>query len=212
MNKTYPVDQENPSADVVNLAATRLRDGGVLIFPTETVYGLGALAAVGPCYGAEDLFDVKLRPIGMAIPLLVPNASDLDVYGVEVPDYARKLAEKFWPGPLTLVVKASENVHEEFRAGDGTIGLRCPNNALVQALLAASDSPIFTTSANTHSFPPATDFNQLEPRIFDAADMVLDGGPTTGGVASSIVRCVGPEYEILRIGALSAEEIEAALA
>lgn len=212
MNKSYPIDQDNPSADVVNLAATRLREGGVLIFPTETVYGLGALAEVGPCYGAEDLFDVKLRPIGMAIPLLVPNATDLDVYGTEIPDYARKLADAFWPGPLTLVVKASEEVHEEFRADDGTIGLRCPDSKLVQALLAASDSPIFTTSANTHSFPPATDFIQLEPRILDSADMALDGGPSKGGIASSIVRCTGPEYEILRIGAISEEEIKAALA
>lgn len=212
MNKIYPVDQDNPSADVVNLAATRLRDGGVLVFPTETVYGLGALADQEVTSGSGHLFDIKMRPTRIPIPILVPDASDLDVYGKDVPEVAHKLAEAFWPGALTLVVKSSDKVYKEFRAEDDTIGLRCPDHELIQLLLAACGAPLFATSANTHQLPPPADFDELEQRIIDSADLVLDGGPSDKGVASTIVRCIDDNYEILREGAISREEIEAALA
>lgn len=212
MNKSFHVDQNHPSAEVVNLAATRLRDGGVVVFPTETVYGLGALAEAGVCYGAEELFDIKERPLDIPIPLLVASPSDIDVYGTDVPEYAHVLARTFWPGALTLVVKASDRIRKEFRAADGSIGLRCPDSELMSELLEAAGGPIFATSANTHGLSSPTSFEQIEPRIIEAADMVIDGGPTDHGIASTVVVCTGKEYRVAREGAISSLEISEALA
>lgn len=211
MNKTYPVDQDDPSAEIVNLAATRLRDGGVLLFPTETVYGLGAIVDHNIMTGSTALFDIKERPYGIPVPILIPHASDINRYGENVSKKALKLAETFWPGPLTIIVPADdEEVYPEFQAEDGTVGLRCPDNKLVHRILDAV-GPIFATSANTHLHPAPAHFEDIEQRIIDAADLVLDGGSSNRGVASTIVRCINDECEILRIGAISGKEIEDAL-
>lgn len=208
MNKVYPVDQDNPSADIVNLAATRLRDGGVLLFPTETVYGLGAIVDKDNMIGSESLFDIKQRPYGIPVPILIPEASDIDRYGKDVSDNAHKLANAFWPGPLTIIVPADdEEVYPEFQAEDGTVGLRCPDNTLVHMLLDAV-GPIFATSANTHLAGAPARFEDIEPRIIEAADLALDGGDSNRGVASTIVRCIGDECEVLRVGSISGKEIE----
>ena len=209
--KTFHVDPDNPSAEVVNLAATRLRSGGVVIFPTETVYGLGALGTQGACYGSTELFDIKQRPVELPIPLLVEGEDALDVYGVDVPEYAHTLAKEYWPGPLTLVIQASDAVNPEFRAADGTIGVRCPANELVRELIIASGGPLLATSANTHGQPAPISFDDIEPRILEAADLALDGGSTLHGIASTVVLCPGPEPKIVRSGAVSDEAIAALL-
>ena len=124
MSKTYHIDSESPNAEVINLAATVLRDGGLVVFPTETVYGIGALA--DSKFGAQEIFEVKVRPLDKPLPWLVENEDALDTYGVDIPEYAHRLAHAYWPGPLTLVVKASERVGRDFRAPDGTVALRSP--------------------------------------------------------------------------------------
>lgn len=210
MSKIYRVDPENPNAEVINLAATVLRDGGIAVFPTETVYGLGALA--DSCFGPHELFEVKVRPEGLPIPLLVETEDALDKYGVEVPEYAYNLARAFWPGAVTLVVKASDAVSKDFRAADGTIGLRSPNHEVVMELIQAAGGPLYTTSANTHGNPAPGSFDDLEPRIISHADIVIDGGETEHQQASTVVVCTGPEPVIVRHGAVSAEAIMAAAA
>jgi tRNA threonylcarbamoyl adenosine modification protein (Sua5/YciO/YrdC/YwlC family) len=205
MTKHHHVDPENPSAEVINLAATVLRDGGIVVFPTETVYGLGALAD-SKC-GPHEIFEVKVRPVGLPIPLLVETEDALDTWGKDVPEYAHNLAREFWPGAVTLVVKASDRVPRDFRATDGTIGLRSPDHEVVLELLAASGGPIFATSANTHGNPAPGSFDEVEPRIIAAADMVLDGGETQHQVASTVVLCTGPEPVIVREGAVASDKI-----
>ena len=133
MSKQYRIDPENPSAEVINLAATVLRDGGIVVFPTETVYGLGALA--DSKFGPHEIFEVKVRPTTVPIPLLVETEDALDTWGTDVPEYAHRLAKAFWPGAVTLVVKASDRVPRDFRAADGTIGLRSPDHEVVMELL-----------------------------------------------------------------------------
>lgn len=210
--KCFHMDQENPSAEIVNLAASRLREGAVIVFPTETVYGLGALADGGACYGAEELFDIKDRPLELPIPMLVLGEDSLDVYGVDVPEYAHKLAKAFWPGAITLVVKASDKVLKEFRAADDdTIGLRCPDNELVRELMLAAGGPLYATSANTHGKPAPTAVGEIEGRIFEAADIVLDGGSTAHGLSSTVVLCTGDAPVVVRQGVISDEDIEAAV-
>jgi tRNA threonylcarbamoyl adenosine modification protein (Sua5/YciO/YrdC/YwlC family) len=197
---------------MINFTASRLLQGAVIVFPTETVYGLGAIVDKDNASGAHELFDIKRRPTGIPVPVLVPNEDALDVYGVEVPAYAHKLAKEFWPGPLTIVVKASPMIPREFtNQEDGTVGLRLPDNEVVRQLMLATGRPLYATSANTHGAPAPVSVDELEPSVADAASVILDGGPTKVRVSSTVVRCTGDEPEILREGPLSADEIAAAI-
>jgi L-threonylcarbamoyladenylate synthase len=210
MSKVFRVDPEEPSAEVINLAASVLRNGGIVIFPTETVYGIGAAATswCGPC----ELFDIKVRPLDKPLPWLVEGADDLSRYGVGIPAYARSLAERFWPGGLTLVVEASDVVSKDHRDERGTVALRAPDHEVVQELIRASGSPIAATSANTSGRPAAASFVDLEERIVAAADVALDGGDSVVGIASTVVDCTGDEPRILREGPISEADIVEALA
>jgi tRNA threonylcarbamoyl adenosine modification protein (Sua5/YciO/YrdC/YwlC family) len=208
MTKCYHIDPDDPSAEVINLAATVLRDGGIAVFPTETVYGLGALA--DSKFGPHEMFEVKVRPADLPIPILVETEDALDTWGVEVPKYAHNIARAYWPGAVTIVVKASERVPRDFRAADGTIGLRSPDHEVVRELLQAAGGPIFTTSANTHGNPAPGSCDELEPRIVTAADIVLDGGETQHQRASTVVLCTGPEPVVVREGAVPSDEVMAA--
>jgi len=208
MNKVIHIDPENPSAEVLNLAATVLRDGGIIVFPTETVYGIGASAT--SCIGPQEIIDIKMRPKNKPLPWLVEDDAALDIYGSDVPAYAHRLARAFWPGALTIVVKAGPAVPPEFRDERGTVALRSPDHELVQELIRASGAAIVTTSANTSGLPPAVSFDSLEERILAAADLALDGGETAHKVASTVVDCTGPEPVVTRVGPISAELIDEA--
>lgn len=208
MSKVIHIDPENPSAEAINLAATVLRDGGIVVFPTETVYGIGASAT--SCIGPQEIIDIKMRPKNKPLPWLVEDEWALDKYGVDVPDYAHRLARAFWPGAITLVVTAAPIVAPEFRDDRGTVALRCPDHEVVMELIRASGNAIITTSANTSGKPAAGSFDELEERIIAAADLTLDGGETLHGVHSTVVDCTGPEPVIAREGAVPAEQIIAA--
>lgn len=205
MSKVIHIDPEAPSAEAINLAASVLRDGGIVIFPTETVYGIGAAAT--SCIGPQEIIDIKMRPASKPLPWLVETEDALDTYGTEVPAYAHLLAERFWPGPLSLVVKASARVGKDFVDARGTVALRCPAHEVVQELIRASGGPIITTSANTSGKHAPTSFDELEPRLVAAADLTLDGGETHHGIASTVVDCTGDAPVILRDGAIPATEI-----
>src|SRR5512143_175055 len=140
MSKVIHIDPEAPSAEAINLAANVLRSGGIVVFPTETVYGIGAAAT--SCIGPQEIIDIKMRPASKPLPWLVETEDALDTYGVDVPEYAHRLAHKFWPGPISLVVKASDRVGRDFRDDRGTVALRCPNHEVVQELIRASGGPI----------------------------------------------------------------------
>jgi tRNA threonylcarbamoyl adenosine modification protein (Sua5/YciO/YrdC/YwlC family) len=205
MSKVIHIDPEAPSAEAINLAASVLRDGGIVIFPTETVYGIGAAAT--SCIGPQEIVDIKMRPASKPLPWLVETEAALDTYGTEVPEYAHRLAARFWPGPLSLVVKASKRVGKDFVDDRGTVALRAPDHEVVQELIRASGGPIITTSANTSGKHAPASFDELEPRIVAAADLTLDGGETRHGIASTVVDCTGAEPVIVRDGAVPATEI-----
>jgi tRNA threonylcarbamoyl adenosine modification protein (Sua5/YciO/YrdC/YwlC family) len=205
MSKVIHIDPEAPSAEAINLAASVLRDGGIVIFPTETVYGIGAAAS--SCIGPQEIVDIKLRPASKPLPWLVETEAALDTYGVDVPEYAHKLAAAFWPGPLSLVVKASPRVGKDFVDARGTVALRCPDHEVVQELIRASGGPIITTSANTSGKHAPTSFDELEERLVAAADLTLDGGETHHGMASTVVDCTGDEPVIIRDGAIPATQV-----
>ncbi len=206
MSKVFRIDPENPSAEVINLAATVLRDGGIIVFPTETVYGIGASAH--SCFGSQEIFDIKVRPLEKPLPWLIEDDDALlDKYGVDVPEYAHNLAKAFWPGALTLVVKASDLVGKDFRAEDGTVALRSPDHEVVMELIQASGGPLIATSANTSGQPSPGDFADVEERIIASADVILDGGETEHKKASTVVSCIGPELAIIREGAIPMDAV-----
>ncbi len=207
MGEYIKVDQMNPDASVVSLAVESARRGGVLIMPTDSVYGIGAAATLqNP--GHKRIFEIKQRPSTQTLPWLVGSKSDLQKYAHITHNWANKLADVYWPGALTLVVTASENVPDEYVLPDNrTIALRMPNSPLVCQIAEQLGTPLATTSANTHGAPSAVDGCGLEAGLIEQADLTLDGGPAPLAIASTIVDCTGDEPRILREGAITTEDI-----
>ncbi|MCH3942730.1 MAG: threonylcarbamoyl-AMP synthase [Atopobiaceae bacterium] len=211
MGKVMPCDQGHPSGQVVDAAVRALAGGGVLVMPTDSVYGIG-VAATPDNPGLERVFRIKRRPAGQTLPWLVAEADDLMRYGRDVPEWALRLARAFWPGALTLVVDAAPCVPAEYRRPeDGTIALRMPDSALVRDLARRMGTPLAVTSANTHGMPSVASGAELEPALVAEADLTLDGGTAPQGVASTIVGTSGEAPLILREGAISRRAIEEAL-
>lgn len=192
--KTRLLQADAPGA--VEEAAAALASGELVAFPTDTVYGL----ASGHDH-VRKLYVAKDRPKEKRIPVLLSDATNLEASALVTPA-ARALAEAFWPGPLTLVLVAPRR---------GTIAFRVPDQAVARRLIAASGGGLPVTSANrSGQADPRTAADviaQLDGRIA----LVLDGGPTTGGVASTIVDCTTDQLKIIREGAISRAQIEAAL-
>ena len=189
MGRILQVSWTDPEPAVIAQVADALRAGGVAVVPTDTVYGVAQSVDANPA-GAAGLFALKRRPHDKAIPWLVADVSALDTYGTDVPAYAHALARRFWPGGLTLVVRASAAVPPAYLGAGGTIALRMPASAPVVALARALGCPLATTSANTSGQPAHDAFTALEPRIVDEAAIALDDGqPAHGTAASTVVVC-----------------------
>lgn len=207
MGEVRAVDQDRPSKDVLVEAAEVLRAQGVLVMPTDSVYGIGCAATPGnPAHGR--IFDIKRRDRAQTLPWLVADEEDLDRFGRDVPVWAHALARAFWPGALTLVVRASAAVPAEYRRlGDETIALRLPNSNLVRDLARGVGAPLATTSANVHGAPSATTGAAVDARLLELADLTLDAGPAPIAVASTIVDCTTPQPRLLREGTITAGEV-----
>lgn len=210
MGAIVAVDQNRPAQEAVERGAALLADGGVLVMPTDSVYGIGCAALAGNP-ALRRIFSIKRRDRAQTLPWLVADAADLEVYGACVPAWAQRAAKALWPGALTLVVQASPEVPPEYRrpaapGGRPTIALRCPGSNLVRELARKVGVPLPTTSANTHGLAAATSGAGLEPRIVEAADLTFDAGPAPIAVASAIVDCTAGEPRVLRRGSVSPEE------
>jgi L-threonylcarbamoyladenylate synthase len=180
-------------------AAAALRAGGMVAYPTETFYALGALLGCAPALAR--LAQAKLRPAGKPIPLI---AADLEMLGAAVARFeplALRLAERFWPGPLTLVLPASMGLPAEVAAG-GTVGVRVPGSPLARQLCRLAGGPITSTSANLSGTPPVTRPADLAAEILANVDAVLDGGETPGGLPSTVVAVEAEVPRLLRAGAV----------
>ncbi len=204
-------DQNNPSDEVLDRAVQVLNHDGVCIMPTDSVYGIGCAAyADNPAH--ERIFIAKKRDRAQTLPLLLASPDDLFVYGRDVPQWMEKLVKTFWPGALTVVVKASEQLPAEYVKADGTIALRVPNSNLVRALAAKLGTPLATTSANIHGIPAATSGSSLDQQLCEQVDLVIDAGPAPIAIASTIVGvCLATSGElepvIYREAALSVQQI-----
>lgn len=193
-------------ASQVERVVRALAAGGVAVLPTDTVYGVAQ--AVGPNpRGPERVFAIKRRPAGKVVPWLVPAPEALAEYGEDVPAYAWRLARRFWPGGLTLVVRASDKVPAPYRAQDGSVALRVPGSPFVRAVASALGCALATTSANTSGAPAPASFAEVERRIVEESDVAVDGGPCPAGLASTIVSCLGGEPVVARRGAVGDEDV-----
>jgi tRNA threonylcarbamoyl adenosine modification protein (Sua5/YciO/YrdC/YwlC family) len=187
--------------------ATRLiLAGRVVAFPTDTFYGLGAdpfnLAAV------SEVYRVKRRTADRPLPLLVSSIDQALDLTNNPPRLFFALAEKFWPGPLTLVVPASRLIPLKLTANTGRVGLRWPRAPLAVALIAAAACPLTGTSANIHEQPACSTAAQVNDQIGDSLPLILDGGATKGELASTVVELVGERARVLRPGGVPESDIK----
>jgi len=196
------VDAAAPSAAVIADAAAVLEAGGVVAFPTETFYGLG-VAALDPT-AVRRLFALKGRPESRPILVLVHEPARIERFAV-LTTAARELIVRHWPGPLTLVLAARQELPTELTAGTATIGVRQPGHAVARALAAGLGGPVTAPSANlTGEAPPTTAAEVL--RVFDGRiDLVLDGGRTAGGLPSTVLDLTVDPPRVLREGAVRIE-------
>lgn len=194
-------------ASNIEPALTILKQGGLVAFPTDTVYGVGALAFDNAAI--ESIYIAKDRPIEKAIPILIGDLSDLDQVGINIPDMALQLAARFWPGPLTCIIPKKQTLPPAVSATE-TVAVRIPDHPAALALLRAT-GPMAVTSANISGQPSPTTaqevFQQLQGRI----PLILDGGTTPGGIPSTLVDCTGKSPVILREGPLTMENLISAL-
>lgn len=204
--RVLPVNPEHPEAEVIAQAAAILRAGGLVAFPTETVYGLGANAT--DAEAVARIFSAKARP--SADPLIVHLASieQLPVVALELPPIAQELTA-LWPGPLTLILKRHPNIPASVSAGLATVGVRLPSHPVARALIAAAGVPVAAPSANTFSRPSATTAAHVREDLDGHVDLILDGGAATYGIESTIVDVTAEPPRILRYGAYTPETFAA---
>ncbi len=204
------VDPASPDAAAIARAAACLRDGGLVAFPTETVYGLGAHALDRAA--VARIFEAKGRPA--ADPLIVHVASFDQVCSLvtHVPVAAQTLAVRFWPGALTLVLRRSAAVPASVTAGLDTVAVRVPSHPVARALLEAVGLPIAAPSANLFSRPSPTRASHVLDDLEGRVDIILDGGPTDIGLESTVLDLAGEVPIVLRPGAVTLEELRTVLA
>lgn len=180
-----------------------LKMGGLVAFPTDTVYGVGALAFNGQA--VESIYLAKDRPEEKAIPVLIADADELAKVCAMVPEIAIKLGTRFWPGPLTIVLPRHPDLPLAISSGP-TVGVRIPNHPVARSLLRLA-GPMAVTSANLSGKANPCDAQEVQDQLGGRIALIIDGGRTPGGVPSTVVDCTRQEVLILRAGPISKDEI-----
>lgn len=193
-------------------AAMALKNGYLVAFPTETVYGLGADATNQDA--VSRIFSIKNRPINHPLILHLGSIKEIENWAIEIPDYAYKLANKYWPGPMTLILNRKSNVKDFVTGGQETVGIRIPNHEIALSLLQEfkkiGSGAIVAPSANKFGKVSPTSFEHVSQELLndlDSNDLILDGGQCQIGVESSIIDCTKNFPKVLRPGAISEEQI-----
>ncbi|WP_297740394.1 L-threonylcarbamoyladenylate synthase [Nocardioides sp.] len=199
-------DDEREAA--IEAASMAIRRGELVVLPTDTVYGIAADAF--SVEAVQALLDAKNRGRDMPPPVLVSAATTLDALAVGVPDYARALIEKFWPGPLTIVCRQQTSLQWDLGETRGTVAVRMPDHEVALAVLERT-GPLAVSSANLSGRPAAVDADQAETMLGDRVEVIVDAGSSPGADASTIVDCTGAQGRILRRGALSLDDLNTVL-
>jgi L-threonylcarbamoyladenylate synthase len=200
-----PMDSTHLDFTAITEAGEIIGNQGIVIFPTQCLYGLAA-NALDP-KAIQKVFDLKLRPRSNPLLVLIQGPEDLTPLVKKVPDSARILMEKFWPGNLTLVFEAADKVSPQLTAHTGKIGIRVPSHPVARALVRQSLGPITGTSANLSGQPGCNQVSDLPRAILQGTDMILNAGPLKGGVGSTIVDLTVDPVRILRQGTIARIDI-----
>ncbi len=208
---TYPVRYKTmikgiDEPDAIALALSFLRAGHVIVVPTDTVYGVAADALIPEA--VERLYIIKERGRDHPIPLLLADVEDLWQVIRYLPAAAHRLAQAFWPGPLTLVLPARQEIPAVVRAGRDTVGVRIPNHDRLRQLIRRLGHPLAATSANISGRAPALTVEDVLSQLGGRIPLILDDGPAPGGQPSTVVDCTGISPVILRPGPIPEEEIQ----
>jgi tRNA threonylcarbamoyl adenosine modification protein (Sua5/YciO/YrdC/YwlC family) len=209
VSERYDCTDPTGRADGMAAAGDAIRRGAIVVLPTDTVYGVGCDAFDADAVSA--VLAAKGRGRDMPPPVLIPTARTAHGLATEVPDYAQRLMDAFWPGPLTVILKAQTSLHWDLGETNGTVALRVPANELALELL-ADIGPMAVTSANTTGDPAAHTAAEAERMLGEWVAVYLDGGPSGEGPPSTIVDCTGADPVTLRLGALSQAELDAVVA
>ena len=186
-------------------AVRSLNSGGVVVFPTDTLYGLGADVFSLPAL--QRIFSIKGRRADLALPVLVAGLDQVEAVAQPMSAQAQRLAERFWPGPLTLVMRRSPDLPGLVTGGADTVAVRMPGHPVPLELARRLGRPITGTSANRSGQPDLLDLSALENQLGNLVDHIIQTGPVPAGTASSIVNVTGDTPQLLRGGAISLEEI-----
>jgi L-threonylcarbamoyladenylate synthase len=200
------IDPDNPEKEKIKEAASVIRKGGLVAFPTETVYGLGA-NAFDP-KAVKKIFIAKGRPYDNPMIVHIANKADIFKVASEIPPRAKLLMAKYWPGPLTIVLKKSSMIPKEVTAGLETVAVRMPSNKIALELIAASGLPIAAPSANKSGSPSTTSAGHVIEDLNSKVDIIIDGGETEIGLESTVVDMTGKTPMLLRPGKISLEELK----
>lgn len=208
--RTMAVNPTTPQVEVIGQAVEALRRGGLVAFPTDTLYALGADALAADA--VERVLAVKGRARGKPLSVLVPSVDALGSLDVSLAAGVPEALRAFWPGPLTVVVQASGKFPAVLTGTTGTVGLRVPAGPVAQAILAGFGSPVIGTSANKSGGPDPGDAKAVQRAIGGQIDLILDGGRVTLGVPSTVLDCTAAPARILREGAIPRAKLAAVIA
>ena len=205
MEKVLRIDRQNPDLSLLQKAANLIHQGEIVAFPTETFYGLGADALNGDA--VERLYLMKERAQDRPVLILVRDASRIAPLVTEISDPARSLMDRFWPGPLTLVFHASKSLPRALTGGTGKIGIRVPGDELTLLFLKTVETPVTATSANRSGQASPITASAVLEGLGDHSPWILDGGPTPGGLPSSVVDVTVDPFMVIREGRIAADHI-----
>jgi L-threonylcarbamoyladenylate synthase len=201
------VDPDAPQRDALQEAAKWIRNGGLIALPTDTLYALAA-----DPFRAEAVarvFAVKGRAFDQALPLIAADADQIATTLGQLPPAGTRLAARFWPGPLTMLIPAPPALADAVSAGTGRVGVRVPAHAIARAICRGAGCPLVATSANRSGQPATADPTEVERALGDDLDLLIDTGPAPGGAPSTIVDVTGAMPMLVRAGAVPWDEIQA---
>ncbi len=196
--------------DAIDKACEVLTGGGLVAFPTDTVYGLGAEAFLPRA--VETVYKVKGRSLDKAIPLLIGNAENLHIVAEHIPDVAWALANRFWPGALTVVLYRKPEVPDIVTGGGATVAVRVPDHSFVLGLIRATGGVLAATSANLAGHLDPTTADEVMHYLRGRIQLVVDGGRCPGGIPSTVIDLTKTPPKVVRLGAISRDDLEQALA
>ena len=199
------VDSDDPDAALVDRGAAVIRSAGIIALPTDTLYGLAA-DPFNPV-AVRRIFEVKSREQGRALPLVAADADQIARWLAPLSPTVERLAARFWPGPLTLLVPAPSALAADVAGGTGRVGVRVPAHAVARALCRAAGVVLTATSANISGEPPTEDPERVALSLGDRIELLLDAGPTPGGRPSTIADVSSGEPRLVRAGAIAWDEI-----